>query len=322
MNEKIYILIKGGGYITNIGNAFLDIGLLYILKKAVPEAQIYVLSNTLEWTYYKIKNSFLNKLLKNIFPGIFNIQEFIKFDYVAIHGACLGIDWFNCHGETLRKIVNNGAKLIIIGGSLTDRTYKNNKEIEIVKNHLGKLKPYIFISRDQETFEKFKDIAEHSYNGIDCAFFINDAFTPPTLKCDPFLILNFDKTSEPKIKDLYISKGVRIIRTHHSFILNKRAFFHYYTKNNIFISESPYEYLTLYANAQAVYSDRVHTCVSALCYNVPTRLFCNTGRALLFERIGIMNITKELVKADMDKIKEEKNNQIKFLKNIFGKDYR
>lgn len=319
--REVSILIKGGGWVTNIGNAFLDIGLIGILKKCLPQAHIFLLSNTPYWLNYEIKKNLFNKITKKLFKKdlismMFNVQEFIEADYVVIHGACLGTDWFDRHGETLRKIVRNGAKLLIIGGSLTDRTYENNKEIEFVKKYLEKLKPLIFISRDERTFENFKDIAEYSYNGIDCAFFINDVFIPPTLNCDPFIIFNFDKTPEPKIKNLDIPNDVKIIRTHHSFLFNKKVFFQYYTRDNMLISEFPYEYLILYANAQAVYSDRVHACVTALVYNVPARLFSKTGRASLFDRIGIKGITKELVKADISKIEEEKNNQIKFLQKI------
>ena len=58
----------------------------------------------------------------------------------------------------------------------------------------------------------------------------------------------------------------------------------YYGKN-IYLSDVPEDYLNIYANAEAIFSDRVHTCVGALSQGIPTMFMGNTPRANLFKRV-------------------------------------
>lgn len=43
--------------------------------------------------------------------------------------------------------------------------------------------------------------------------------------------------------------------------------------------------MNIYANAEAIFSDRVHTCVGALSQGIPTMFMGNTPRANLFKRV-------------------------------------
>ena len=323
--KKIAVLHIGGGWITNIGNAFLDIGSVESVHLACPDAEIYFCSVLNRWLTCYIKRGVMDWIFhrKPSIKNVFNIHEYIHADYVIQSGAFLGEDWFNIHGELLLKLVSKGCKLIINGGGMTDKAY-NEKEIEKTRKFLKKLKPYAFISRDEKSFESFEDLAEHSYNGIDCAFFVCDAFKPPTLNVPPYVVLNFDKRPEPSKEELGIENKKQIIRVHHS-IWHNFAFTdyfkmrkEYYFKENVMISEIPYDYLTIYANADATYSDRVHACVVSLAYGTPARLFSNTPRAYLLERIGAGKILHELTKPDKNKIKKEKEKQIIFLREVMN----
>ncbi|MDR0307494.1 MAG: hypothetical protein LBI42_11745 [Chitinispirillales bacterium] len=69
---------------------------------------------------------------------------------------------------------------------------------------------------------------------------------------------------------------------------------HRINKYRTHISDIPEDYLTLYANATAVHSDRVHACVVALAYGNKARLYNNTLRAALFKKLGIANIRDTL----------------------------
>jgi hypothetical protein len=91
----------------------------------------------------------------------------------------------------------------------------------------------------------------------------------------------------------------------------------YYNKNNILISDIPEEYLNVYAHTKKTYSDRVHACVSTLSYGNQAKLFIDTKRALLFERIGLGDITSDFVTLKDTNIKKEKDEQIKYLREIF-----
>lgn len=317
---KISILVTGGSWVTNIGNAFLDIGSIQSIKQAVPNAEVYLYSVINRWTFYKI-DGFMQKILikKNVKENMFDMYKYINVDFVVQQGAFLGIDWFDVHGEILLSMVKKGAKFIINGGGMTDETYGDKKKIEKTRKYLEKLKPYVFISRDEETYEAFKDIAEYSYNGIDCAFFINDAYIPPSLKIEPYIVLNFDKSPEPSLEELSIDNKMKIVRVHHSPWYNFKMLKYYYFSKNVLFSDVPYDYLTIYANAYATYSDRVHACVVTLTYGNKARLFNTTPRSGIFERLGITNITKELIKIKKEKLEEEKRKQIAFLKKILNR---
>jgi len=325
--KKITILQNGGGWSTNIGNAFIDLGSMACLREAANKADIkadiHFTSVLGRWIFYHMSRGIKGYMLKR--PGktknVLNLQEYVKVDYVVQWGAFLSKHWFRVHGEILLKLSKKGIKIIINGGGIGE---KANSEEEIIetRKYLRKVKPYVLISRDRETFDNFKDLAEYSYNGIDCAFWVSDAYVPLKLDLPEYVILNFDKQPEPRPYELNIGRNKLIIRTHHAVWHNfpirqwLRMKKNYYDKENTMISEIPYDYLNLYANAAATYSDRVHACVATLAYGKPARLFGNPSRALLFERIGASKITQQLIKPNVEKIEKEKQKQIDFLSEI------
>ena len=136
-------------------------------------------------------------------PGIrdvFNLQENSKIEYITQAGAFLAKHWFDLHGDIFLKLREKGIKVIITGGGMTDSTYDKVEEVQRKRReYLKKIKPYVFISRDSNSFKNFSDIAEHSYNGIDCAFFLSDSYKPLELT-PPYSVINFDKTSRADVK--------------------------------------------------------------------------------------------------------------------------
>ena len=325
MEKNIKIIHNGGGWITNIGNAFLDYGSIESIKQACQTVEIHLTSVLNRWVSYQIKKGLVGRLLnKNPdMSHVLNLQDLSEIDYIVQSGACLGPDWFNLHGDILQKSSEKGIKIIINGGGMTDNTYSDD-EIVSTRKILKKLKPFIFISRDEESYKNFYDLAEHSYNGIDVAFFLKDAYKPQKVNTKPYVILNFDKDIEPSLDNLGIDQKYAIIRTHHSFWHNfsfdkylsmKKM---YYEKNNTMISEIPEDYLALYANTNATYSDRVHACVATISYGNPARLVSNSPRSLLFERMKMIDITKKILYPTIKKIQDEKDKQIKFLSDIIA----
>jgi len=113
-----------------------------------------------------------------------------------------------------------------------------------------------------------------------------------------------------------------IVRTHHASVsiklikkyLTERK--KYFGSSNTLISDIPEDYLTLYANTKATYSDRVHACVATLAYGNPARLYSNTPRSLLFDRVGITDIRDKVVYPDLKRLKREKEKQVEFLSSI------
>lgn len=81
----------------------------------------------------------------------------------------------------------------------------------------------------------------------------------------------------------------------------------YLSKNNLFVSDSPYEYLTLYANADKVYTDMVHATITSLVYGTPVKYYRIDNRRNAFESLsyihkdedGFLYVDKKLL--DMEK---------------------
>jgi hypothetical protein len=93
----------------------------------------------------------------------------------------------------------------------------------------------------------------------------------------------------------------------------------YIYQQNTLISDIPEDYLQLYANTKATFSDRVHACIATFAFGHPAMLFSKTKRAFLFKRLGLETVQEKLTYPDMMKIKEEKIKQVQFLASILNK---
>jgi len=324
---KKRIVYWGGCWTNNIGNAFIDYGAIYTIKKACPDADIHLTSEFSRWLYLANRQD-LNKDI--------NITGLITMDYLVFSGSALTSEATETLGPTLAKLSKRGVKIILngCGGSEYEKS-----EIEDFKKLLERIKVYGFISRDRFAYQSYKDCCSNSFDGIDCAFFLPEAFHPAPLSFEEFVVFNFDYIKEPDIP----VNNKRIIRSHHdsyryfpdsiranSTFLGfdrKIPFMHIsspwsgginFKHSDVLISDLPDDYLNLYANASAVYSDRVHTCVATLAFGNLARLYTDTRRATLFERVGITGIKDKLEKLDLETLKTDKDSQISFLKRLLG----
>ena len=100
-----------------------------------------------------------------------------------------------------------------------------------------------------------------------------------------------------------------------SIILSHRATRRF--KNpNILISDCLEDYLFLYSNAKEVHSDKVHACVAAFAYGTPARLYYDTPRAKLFDKVIDEDIRKKIIHVNKDKLEKEKKKQIIKLRSV------
>lgn len=318
MADSPIILQHGGGWPTNIGNGFIDHGSMYSIEKATG-VKPHVTSSYGRWVSQQMTRKptdFISGDLGTDKNQI-NVPKISAADYVVQSGTCLSSHWFETYGESLLGAKERGAEIILYGVGMTDSTY-TDKQIQNTRNWVKKLDPYILVSRDEKTYDAFHDLAENSYNGIDCGFFVNDAYDPMPYNKE-YVAVNFDKRPEPNHTTLGIDNNPEIIRPHHSFWLDfdlrdmPKMYKEYYKKENIFISDIPKDYLDIYANADRTYADRVHACVATLAYGNPAHLSHTTPRSLLFDRVGMSNITEECIEPNLEVLEDEKESQIEFL---------
>lgn len=318
-DERITITYLGGCWPTNIGNSFLDLGSIQSLKMASPNSIIHFVSELPKWLGWRF--GMQNRII--------DLIRVTKMDYLVFSGMALCIDFINLRGPTLLKLKEKKVKILINGGGGGNYSHK---EIGKVTKFMKKITPYAFISRDEQSFENYKNLAENSFNGIDCGFFINDYFAPAQLALPEYVILNFDSIPEPKL----CVNDKLVIRLHHSCcgipkmllgaslkgrlvgvsLLKDTLLLKRFDKPNTLISDLPYDYLNLYANTEETHSDRVHACVATLSFGHPCKLYTKSPRASLLDRIGATTIKDKLTHPDTDKIEKEKKKQIKFLSEI------
>lgn len=327
-NKKISITYFGGAWPTNIGNAFIDFGSMQSLKSACPECDIRFCSEVPEWFFYYNKKNVKNAI---------SLASLVNSDYIVVSGMMCCDEFIKLYEPVISKLIKNNTKFIINGGGGAKYT---NKEIENFRAFLKRNSPYAFISRDEPSFENFKDLAQHSYNGIDCGFFVSDSYDPPDLNLPDFVVFNFDTSKMETFlkrarKALFFKKpiskmpeipGIRdklIIRTHHSCwpvrrygIFNFGLSNSYFNMPNTFISDNPYGYLNFYAKTKATYSDRVHACVATLAFGGYAMLFTESDRAYLFDRVGAEEIKEKLICVNPEKLRQEKVKEIEFLSSI------
>jgi len=292
---------------------------------ACPDATVHFVSGMPQWFFDYNRKDLRNAL---------ELASLVKSDYLIISGMLLCDDLIKFFEPTISKIIKNGSKFIISGGG--GQTY-SDKEVENCRNFLKRNPPYAFISRDEVSFKNYHDLAEHSYNGIDCGFFVADYLIPADLNLSDFVVFNFDESKPHKflrlVKQVFFSQkppaeipevsGKNIIRTHHSCwpiwrngLINLGAANSNFSAPNTLISDNPDDYLNLYARTKATYSDRVHACIATLSFGNPAMLSSVTPRSSLFNKIGADTITEKLTYPNMEKMKEEKEKYLEFLAKV------
>lgn len=258
-------------------------------------------------------------------------MPYMQVDLAVMAGAALSKQWLRVYGAPLLKLRENGVPLILLGVGLSESTYTSDARREVL-DFLKRASPFAIIARDIVTYECCKGLTEHVYEGIDCGFYVSDAFVPPRLSLPPFVVCTFDKNdkhhlelSSHEIRSLHNAECV--IHAHHALVsdLSPRSIWRslvaYWRRPYIF-SELPFEYLALYANARCVYSDRVHACVAALAYGRPARLFSATPRADLFAPVGCQRIREEITWPDTELLQSKKEAQRRLLSYIVNEVLR
>lgn len=310
------IIYLRGGWSTNIGNAFIGLGMQHSLKVACADSVIHFASIMPDWLFSSAGRDTKNAL---------SIAQWIPADYLVVSGSVLCEVLIKPLTPALEKAKQNGTKFIINGGG---GARYDKREVRNFRAFLKKYPPYAFVSRDRESFENYHDLAEYAHDGIDCGFFVSDCFTPTKLTLPPYVVFNFNtppwKTLLKSLRDGTFPRGLRvktpeiadklIVRTHHSSWHGVSGSMGKYP--HTFISDEPEGYLNLYANAQATYTDRVHAAVATLVFGKPAKLFSLTPRRFLFNKVGADSITRGLTHLDESLLQAEKQKHLDFLKKV------
>lgn len=312
--DGIQFLYYGAGWPTNIGNAFIDLGAMAVLRMAAPQAEIAFASEMPRWFFGPgaRKSSvlrFRRGVARRVMEKALDVAAVTQCDLVVIAGMAMCEEFITVNGPSVQALANRGVPLLLLGtGALTYSAQERSR----FGAFLRQLDPIGFLSRDGQSYEMFSGFVGRARQGIDCAFFVAEAYRPPPLVLAPYVAATFDSMREPAL-DL---KGRRLLRAHHDCWGPARA--EYMHKEGTLISDIPYDYLALYAGAEEVHSDRVHACVAALAYGRRARLYHPTPRGSLFAAVGAGEITERPVQLDMQLLGEKKAAQVEFVRELLG----
>lgn len=270
----MYICSNNNCWYTNVGEAFIDIGLKRIItniSKDIDEIQFGCIS---PMTRFYLPRDFKNQSVQFenlmcpdllIFSGMYASVPFFRFDDVYRQF------------ETALEIKKKGGQIAFVG--FGGARYSEEERDKVLIG-LDKIQPAFIVTRDQSTFDMYTDYFECK-KGLDCAFWLNEDFQPKGVKHIDYEISTFNRSDEPE----EIAKKDGIIHPWHMQYYLNSSKTRYLSKENLFVSDSPYEYLTLYANALHVYTDLVHATIPSLLYNTPVKYWKIDKRRDAFESI-------------------------------------
>ena len=327
-------------YFNNIGNGFIDLGAEETLKASMSQdADLIKLSQcanfaaslgpsfmvkeniVVRWLWEHTVQHYEKQLHDRTYDAISTLDVFspakiAKLDYLVLPGCILTEAFFTIYGKFLEEKSKQGCRFIFLGAS---GNYYTDKEVAVVKQWLGKLKPSALMFRDSVAYEHYAEFSDNVYNGIDNVFFVNRLNLPKVeTTMDPFVVLNFDIPKHSHIKRNLETKLERghIVYTDHKpypYIKVSRL-----AKKDVMCSDYPLDYLFIYRNTVETHSDRVHACIPTLSFGNKAQLYSDSPRIALFENVGISlnEIKHRPVTLDKGKLKELQDSQVLFLKNI------
>lgn len=345
-----------GYWSTNIGNAFFQLGAVYALQKAYPQAHVFPVGDQAGYWSTSKGNP----------PNSIDYAKHLDLDALVILGPYIRPEMSNIVSDLIRTQHDKGAKIIVLAAGMMQY---DQGTIDISRSLMKECPPHIFTTRDTETFDALGDLAEFAFDGVDVATFVSDLYPKVPTDIEPYIAMNFDQIPEPAIAPSNMFSGsvdrtfdfedqtwnVRhpkrrtelcykhrayifldsllglntgpariddklIIRTDHRynpFLMKKN-----YRAPMMYSGDVPYSYLNIYANADLTISNRVHACVATTAYGNPAMLFTRSPRAYLLKRLGLDRIKDEPQCVDLGFLSDEKAKLIAWLgdrlKETFG----
>lgn len=296
-----------GSWPQNIGNAFFDLGAEAIIRELMPDAIITRTGGAVHWMFNNSSTrtkSILGRGIRKINPDFhtengnsLEISSIGKFDLIVFAGMSMTTEFVRNNGRSLIDATRNGAAVLGLGTGSS--SYSKNETLAF-SDFFNSLENSAIVTRDLDTYENYAPHIKNISSGIDSAFFLPEYFTPPQLVLDEYDVFVFDNMKQPR--NLLANEST--LYAHHDMWgpLPRK----YTSKKNTLVSDVPEDYLSLYANCRAVYSDRVHACVASLAYGNAAKLFTNSPRKALFKEVGVENIGNQLVCLDKEFFKQKK----------------
>jgi len=280
--RKLRIVYYANCWMTNLGEAFIDIGAEQLLKQAAPDSEVILLTPMSFHYNNALRVAAKSSITKEecdsrtahlgrymdadvfVMSGMYATEE-----YLAVGSANHWVNPFlESHPHT--KVLFMG-----VGGE----KYTEQEVAAFTRYIQAKINLAGFISRDDDIYGLYRERIPDCHPGMDCAYFCGDIYAPKGFANKEYVVSTFHSGPEPaRVKDL----ACDVIRPEHMF----HTAAYRPNRQNTFISDTPHEYLSLYANAREVYTDLVHATIVSLTYDVPVRYSGKSKRSQAFDAAG------------------------------------
>lgn len=309
-----------GGWASNIGNAYYNLGMLHALGEAFPHAEVFAVPDVATWVWDVRHN--------------FEPLRHAHLDLLLLSGPTLAAGMEGRYREVFDAQVGRGGRIGFVSAGAAEYTPEERDRVLRFLSRYGDAVACLS-SRDSDTFELYRDTADFPvHDGVCGSMFLADAVAVPDLDHEPYVVFNFPRRSEPTLRlraDGTVKVGRRklpgafqrrigdlpIVRTQ-SAPYNRdpgRTF----DRRNMFYWDTPEGFLAVYKSARMVFSERVHTCAATLVLGgaamyVPGSPRSQDKRQALFRRIGVGDIFERPVRLDRDYVDGEKERLLRFLR--------
>jgi hypothetical protein len=300
------ILIENSTW-NNIGDGFYQSTLYAMFKELYPEADVFMEEGPFRRSFRPKKQKY--------FDNAFKLMDYQKADLHVFSGPMIP-QIFMSYQQKIIDIVSRGANyaFISVSGAGVSKEFQNELGV-----FFKKYPPIFFSSRDEETYNLYKDFVPNAYNGICTAFLVNHYLPVDTID-KKFFISSFYTEMEPeyfvdgenevnvetiKVKHKYKMFGLPFNYSRHLNFLRPQQenlkdlsilrvhqdlSTHYkhikFSHPNSFMSFNLLSYLALYKSTEFTVSDRVHSCAVTLAFGKPAKFLYDTPRAGIFDRLG------------------------------------
>jgi hypothetical protein len=258
---EMKVMIYGGAWASNIGDAFINLGCEAFLRETLPDEEIQICSVLPRWLRSRgskrkrVRPNRIRRVIDEVRATLgwsdsdipvdngntsagsaIDLAEISDFDLLVVFGVACCESFPETRGDTLRQVRDRGIPILLLGVGGSEYT---ERERVVVSQFLKELAPLAFISRDEATLNAYGACSPLSHGGIDNAFFAPSAFRPLPIGRD-FVARCFDTMEDP---DSASANAPDVIRLWHSVLSPLPGSMA--EKSNLLVSDMPYDYLSV-----------------------------------------------------------------------------
>lgn len=180
------VALVSGFWGQNVGNAFFNLGGRRLLEEAG-----CAVSFVQDMPAYA---TFRNERRGN-YPNAFPLLDHLDVDVVVLQGPLFTVNFANIWRAQLERLAERGVGWAVLGGAF--RKYVA-EEKQVAREVVADVPPRFLSTRDRPSAEMLAGLATPCRSGLDSAFFLPEAFEPPSMRTD-FVTFTFDHYPEPRL---------------------------------------------------------------------------------------------------------------------------